>query len=230
MNKKVLMIAVALIVAISASSIAPALAESVRSDYQYAGGVAVIDVPGHPKIRLTAMGLCSRDFGRSDRIHIQVDTNPTGDPNWVYVSAYEDNPERCAWSASLGGAAVQNLAKRWQIGVFRICKTNFVYWRIPLIAPATDDTPEVVLPPGFLVLRGYGEINTEQVPPVGAPITAVPIGTAGWYFRIESSYYDADATLFCRGWRYCGPVGEDFDDTRSVKNNIWTWFDYNPDQ
>jgi len=168
-------------------------------------------------------------------IQIGVDTgktNPlTGLPVFKTAVAYEDNPERYEWSALLGSEHPRYLVKSWQIQVFRIGKTSFVYWTIPLVVPATgapNPTDEVVLPPGLLVLRGYGESESGQTPPPTHPTGWLQFGTSDWYFRIDTaSYYTAHATLFCRGWRYCGPVAEDFVGTgiesRSVADRTWTW-------
>jgi hypothetical protein len=197
------------------------------SELQYAGGNAIIDVPGKTRIWLV-MGRADGPFGkRADRIQIMVDTgntNPAGLPVWKGVVAYEDNPARNAFSESLGTGIVQNLVKDWQIEIYQKGKTSVVEWRIPLVIPATEapnPTPEVVLPPGRLVLREYGEALSGYTP-------SVPIGTAGWNVTINTlSYYLANATLYCRSWHYYGPVAENFvgtpQESRLVTNRTWTW-------
>jgi hypothetical protein len=125
------------------------------------------------------------------------------------VIAYEDNAVRWAFSTyDIAGSAIPPvLVKPWQIGVLRIGKTNFVFWTIPLVAPATDEpnpTPEVVIPPGMLVLRGYGE-------PISGHAGPLPVGPNGWILETDGSYYLASATLLCPRWRYCGPVAEEFE-------------------
>jgi hypothetical protein len=116
------------------------------------------------------------------------------------------------------------LVKPWQIQIVRICKTCIVYWTVPLVAPATGDpnpTPEVTIPPGFLVLRAYGEAKSGVTP-------TAPFGESGWtYSVVTASYYNAAATLFCPGWRYCGPLAKAYVGTtmepRSVTDSTWTW-------
>lgn len=214
-----------------AVSVNTALAETLRKDFQFAGGKAFIDIAGHPRIRLVASGMWSSDFGLADFIQISVDSNPSGDPIWVQASSYEDDHERSAFSESLGLPGVTHyVVKPWQIQVFRIGKTSFVLWTVPLVAPETATTPEVVIPPGLLVLRGFGEPISEEMPPAGNPLglIAIPFGPNGWYLRMETHCsYEAHATLFCRGWRYCGPVGEGYA-CRSIKDLTWFWWDYNP--
>jgi hypothetical protein len=116
------------------------------------------------------------------------------------VAAYEDNPTRNAFSVGLGTPIIQNLVKRWQIQIFRIGKTVFVYWTIPLVAPKTANTPEVVLPPGMLVFRGKGEpyyMETSATFP------------SGWTVKYETwKRYDADAYFYCRGWDFSGNLTE----------------------
>jgi hypothetical protein len=94
--------------------------------------------------------------------------------------------------------AVIKLVKPWQIQVCRMHKTVIVRWTIPLIAPATPITPAVIVPPGCLVLRGYGDAIPFTFP--------VDPGT-GWTFTYDVTNYMAHETLFCPGWHYCGPVG-----------------------
>lgn len=231
MNRKALVIAVALLaVVILAASVNTALAETVYTDHEYAGGNSIIDVPGQTIIRLIISGRMEGDYysGKADRIQINVHTgqfNAAGLPVFKQVAAYEDNPTRNAFSVGLSTGQVQNLVKPWQIQIVRICKTCIVYWTVPLVAPATDGpnpTPAVTLPPGFLVLRGYGEAHSMYIPPTS-------IGTTGWKVEINNpSYYNATATLFCPGWRYCGPVAEDYvgaitHNPRVVTDRTWTW-------
>jgi len=221
-NKKVLVTAIALVaVAIIASNVNMALAETIRTDHQYAGGITRIDVPGKPVIRLGAERIWSSDLGISDRIQIDVFTG--GTPQFIEVAMWEDNPSHYAFSVGLGTNLEKYLVKPSQIGVYRIGKTSIVYWKIPLVVPATDSTPEVILPPGLLVLRGYGESMSSQIPPPSHPTGWLPVGTMGWFFRIDTaSYYNAEVTLFCPGWHYFGPVAEDYS-PKVVADRIWSW-------
>ena len=227
MNRKILVVSMALIIVMLTVSVNAVLAETVRTDYQFAGGNAVLDIPGQPRINFVACGIWASDFGRADFVQIQVDDNPEGEPNFVAAVTYDDNPKRAAFSGGLGTPYPSYCVKPWQLQIFRIGKTTFVIWTKPLVAPATDTTPEVVVPPGLLVLRGSGESMSMVMPAPGMPFdVAIPIGD--WFARIETNcYYEADATLFCRGWHHYGPVGEDYAAT-SVKERIWTWYDYNP--
>lgn len=228
MNTKVLVMSVALFaVAMLTVSVGTALAEPVYTDHDDAGGNIIIDVPGQTMIRLILSGRMKGDYysGIADRIQINVHTgqfNPTtGLPVFRAVSAYEDNPTRNAFSVGLNTGQVQNLVKPWQIQIIRICKTCIVYWTIPLVAPATTTTPEVTLPPGFLVLKGHGEAMSTST-------ALTSIGTTGWKYSTDvPSLYNATATLFCPGWHYCGPVAEDYVGTtmepKLITDRTWTF-------
>ena len=213
------------------TSVNTALAVTVNTDHQYAGGNSIIDVPGQTRVSLI-VGRMEGDYysGKADRIQIAVDTGtllPNGLPRFKGVASYEDNPTRHAFSVGLGTSGVKTLVKPGHIQILRIGKTNdvIIHWTIPLVAPATTapyPTPEVTLPPGKLVLRGYGDAFSGYTPPM-------PIGTTGWTVEINTpSIYNATATLFCQGWNYkWKPVAEDFVGTafepKSVTDRTWTW-------
>jgi hypothetical protein len=182
-----------------------------KTEHLDAGGGVLIDVPGHPKILVVAMHMDRSDFyeGNADRINLFAPGKP--------LTAYEDNPERKAFSDQVGGGppGTRPLVKKWQIQTFRICKTVFIYWTIPLVMPATTLTPEVTLPPGCLVLQGYGDAK------VGDSVTPFP--STGWTMASHVTGYDAKATLLCPSWHYYGPASETA--TPSVQTDgtaIWT--------
>ncbi len=222
MNRKIIVIFLVLMAtAILASSISSAFAVTTYTDHEHAGATCVIDVPGKTMIRLIAYGQMYGDYysGKADRIQILVYTGS----GWRYVVGYEDVPERSAFSAGLGLGTVENVVEPGQIQVLRVGEstTVMVHWNIPLVCPATDTTPAVTLPPGKLVVVGFGEAK---------PVTVsnAPIGTTGWKYSIVATYHSATATLFCEGWDYKWlPVGAAFAGTslepRSIDDRIWTW-------
>jgi hypothetical protein len=231
-KKVVLGIFVTLVaVAVLASSIGGAFATTTNVDYERAGASCIIVVPeSNIWVRLAVSGQMHGNYysGKADRIQIYVrtgglDTSPT----WKSVSAYEDNPTRSAFSAGLGVASeVQNVVKPWQIGVIRICKTVVVYWTIPLECLATggsSPTPAVTIPPGMLVLQGYGDIISP------ATVGPVSFGTTGWTIAYTQHYYSATATLFCHDWNYKWKlIDQDLPPSaysipRAVVDRVWTW-------
>lgn len=175
------------------------------NEHQYAGGRALIQVPGGPMIRLVMYRL-SGDFGRvCDRIHIAValESNPEA---FAVVMGWEDNPDRKAFS-DLVGLGDNTLVKRWQIQVITICKTTIAWWTIPLEVPATDDTQAVTVPPGLIILKGSGDKLTSE--------TVTPIVTV-----TAKESYVAEGKLYCRGW---GSVSTTGDWGRVVKDTDWHW-------
>jgi hypothetical protein len=210
----------------------PAIPDSDFTEHENAGGVTRILVPGQREILITADHMDSCVFGSADRILVGVSaaSSGVGGP-FRPVVAFEDNPRRYAFSVSLGSNHEHCLVKPWQIQIFRIGKTSFVYWTIPLVAPATEEiirpglptipaTPEVTLPPGLLILRGYDE------PKSGSMV--YPPYPSGWKVSVvTTSQYNAHATLFCPRWHYCGPVAEAYIgggyQPISVTNRTYTW-------
>ncbi len=223
MNKKSHVIVILLIVAMIGSSFSWALAATVQTDYESAGASCVINVPDKPLIRLVAYGQMYGDYysgnNHADRIQILVWTG-TG---WRYVAGYEDNPTRSAFSDSLGLGTVEYVVAPGQIQVLRDedNNINMVHWNIPLVCPATVNTPEVTLPPGKLVLQGFGELK-----PMG-PYSNLAIGTEGWTYSLSGHYYSATASFFCVDWDckwvtvgngYTGSL-----EPRIVVDRVWTW-------
>lgn len=197
-----------------------AFAVTEKTEHLSAGTFVVIDVPGHPAIWIAAMHMDRSDFyeGRADRITLYVFTGLSlPKPPFVLASAYEDNPERWAFSNQVGGGPsdTRPLVEKWQIQTFRIGKTVFIYWTIPLVMPATPLTPEVTLPPGCLVLQGYGAAE------VTGGVTNFP---SGWKMTMQTTTYDVvKATLFCPGWHYYGPASDPIGaNVQTAGTAIWT--------
>lgn len=195
-------LALFLSVVVLAACVAPAFAVTPHIEHLKAQGTSIIDVSGQTKILIQGQYWEKGDFyaGSADRIAFYVSTGDSARP-FKQVASYEDNPTRMAFSQDVdqGGINQFHLVKRDQIQIFIVCKTVFVYWTVPLVALATTTTPAVTLPPGCLVLRGYGDFKS---------IVRESSYPSGWSYRFETSGYDAKATLFCPGWHYWGAVGE----------------------
>ena len=208
MRKKLILgtiLTLSLVFIVSAACVAPAFAVTTQIEHDKGSGSSIIDVPGQTQILVLAQHWGKSDFyaGKADRIALYVSTGlaPPAPP-FKHVASYEDNPTRIAFSQKVdeGGSIQLHLVKRGQIQILRTCKTVIVYWTVPLVALATTTTPEVTLPPGCLVLRGYGDVKSR-----------VSVGSypSGWSYRLEQQTgYDAKATLFCPSWHYFGPVAE----------------------
>lgn len=211
-----------------AACIAPAFALTTHIEHLNAAGTSLIDIPGQTNIMVVAQHIERSDFyaGSADRIQLMVSAAPSGmGPPFKYVTAYEDNPARFAFSQEVGkgGLTALNLVGRCQIQVFRICKTVFVYWTVPLVMPATGasplgpPTPAVTLPSGCLMLQGYGDAQSFSPSSQAFPLS-------GWSVKGETTGYSAKATLFCPCWHYWGAVAETAISSPSVvTDGTLTW-------
>ena len=186
-----------------------AFAISTNEEHVDIGGVSIIDVPGHPNIMITASHMDQSNFytGSAVRIMLFVSTAPSGiGPPFKFVVAYENNPERYAFSQQVGGSIqLLNLVNKDQIQVLGKDKTAIVYWTVPLTVPATTvnpfgaATPAVTIPPGWLLLQGYGDTFSN------AQSTTYP---SLWTWNYQTTVYNAKSTFICPDWQYFGPVAE----------------------
>ena len=186
-----------------------AFAISTNEEHVDIGGVSIIDVPGHPNIMITASHMDRSNFysGSAVRIMLFVSTAPSGiGPPFKFVVAYENNPERYAFSQQVGGSIqLLNLVNKDQIQVLGKDKTALVYWTVPMAAPATTTnpfgaaTPAVTIPPGWLLLQGYGDTQSN------AQSTTYP---SLWTWNYQTTVYNAKSTFICPDWQYFGPVAE----------------------
>jgi hypothetical protein len=206
-------------------------ATTTNVDNENAGASCIIVAPGsNTWVRLAIAGQMHGNYysGTADRIQIYVRTGGSDTaPTWKTVSAYEDNPTRCAFSAGLGVASeVEHLVKPWQIGVYKLCDTVVVYWTIPLVCLSTDapnPTPAVTIPPGIIMFKGYGDIVSP------AAVGPLNFGTAGWTIVYTQHYYFAEANFFCWDWHFkWEPLGQNIPESpystpRAVVDRVWTW-------
>jgi hypothetical protein len=187
----------------------------------------IIDISGQTMVRLQNYGQMYSDYysGRGERIQIQVHTGlfSGGLPVFKNVAAYEDNPTRSDFSKSqIAIGLSENLVNPDQIQVSREgkSKTVMVEWNVPLVCPATTNTPAVTIPPGTLMIEGYGD-------PVSINYLPTSIGPNDWKYSIVGSYYNAHATFFCQDWDYKWlPVAEQFVGTSMQprsSESVWTW-------
>jgi hypothetical protein len=178
-------------------------------------------------IRLTAYGQVYGDYfhGRGERFQIMVHTGQFsgGLPVFKNVAAYEDNPTRSDFSKYQVAIGIsENLVEPGQIQVIRVGKSStvMVHWNIPLVCPATSTTPLVTIPPGKLVVEGYGD-------PVSYTTPTTQIGPNSWSYSVVGSYFRANATFFCESWDYKWlPVAGQFFGTNMQPRcgeSVWTW-------
>ena len=202
-------VAVFLIVLVLASSVAPALAETIIISHQNAQGRAVIDIAGHPKMRISVSHFdWDQSIGGRDVIQIWVWSSQLS--RWLPVEYFTDNSQAVGYYQKFTVPYPTIIAKvdKCDIQVGRIGKTVFAYWTIPLVVPEEKwgptgalVTPAFTIPAGGLVFNGYGDVQT------GSVTQSDPIYPY-WTQTIDSTGYYAHATLVCPKWHYWGQVGE----------------------
>jgi hypothetical protein len=209
-----------------ATCLTPAFAATVYTEHENAGGVTRIYLEGQTEktIILIADHFDNGEFGKADRIQITVGTTSGG---YKPVIAYEDNAERCAFLQSLGSVssgpgfpAFIKLVKPGHIQILRVgkSKTIMVHWNIPLVAPATSNTPEVVLPPGMLVFQG-GDTSHPTLP--RSSTTTFSAWTLVTQSNIQA--YVADVSLFCQDWDYKWKPAPGTMTPYIFTDRTWTW-------
>jgi hypothetical protein len=225
-KSKVLMLTVALFaIVFLASSIAPALATTYPVTYveiTKAGGDCHVEVPGQPKISMMIQKFDrSSDHGVRERLWIGL-YNPVVNA-YAIVAVLTDGSDsdffKEVWAnpAMPGGGqlvAANTVVKPWDITICRIGKLIIACWTKPIegVLPAPLKTALGIeswtLPPGVLILKGYGEVDT-------AVSTIGPL-PSGYTVTMEPNNYAAKGTFFCPSWRFCGPVSDARISTQTV--------------
>jgi hypothetical protein len=204
-----LTIVLVLVVLVSASSLTPALAETIKVDHLNALGMTVVDITGQPKMQVFVSHFDWGDNGAPrDLIRIFVWMAPLN--KYAPVAYFTDSSksvEHYQLVVYPYPTAVV-LVNKWDIQVFRLGKTVFAYWTIPLVVPEETwigpagttpiVTPAFTIPPGGLIFKGYGDIQTGADPPSSGPKYSQTTSWTGYF---------AHATLVCPKWHYCGDVG-----------------------
>jgi hypothetical protein len=209
-------LAVLLVVIVSASSLAPALAQTSVVDHANAAGSAVIEIAGQPKIRFLVTHFDWGDNGAPrDLIRIFIWIAPLN--KYVPVAYFTDNSQSVDHYkiviAPYPTAVV--LVDKWDIQVFRIGKAVFAYWTVPLVVPEEKWGPSVTaaftIPPGGLIFNGFGDKQT---------VTEEPY--LGLKCRQDTTWtgYCAHATLICPQWHYFGNVGESEGEFATMINTV----------
>jgi hypothetical protein len=209
MNRKVLVIIVAFFaVVISASSIAPILASETYTEIFAGGQSNALEVPGQPKFGvMVATYDRSSDHGARDRIWISIFTpDETG---YMPVAVLSDGRNEVFPEVFKGTGLdlIFRTVKPWTIQVSRISKLVIAYWTKPIecVVPLPlrgfyGGIESWTLPPGMLILKGYGEVISGSSGPLTPP--------SGYKISNEFNDYAAKGTFFCPTWRFCGPVSE----------------------
>ena len=204
MSKKVLGVVLALSLAfiVFSACFAPAFASVTYYDHVSAVGSAVIDIGRHqPRFQIYAAHLDRGAHAVADYLEVDLWTDiglPIG-PVWLPFAIVTNGPSLFAFNKNfiyvgLDTANVVQLVKNCELLVYRIGKIVIVYWTVPLVTPA------ITVPPGGLVLNGYGSAQTAQL--------AIPLPNGVTLTIDDKAEYAAHATFVCPAWKFCGSVGD----------------------
>jgi hypothetical protein len=210
MNRKILVMAMALIACtFSATTISPAFATAIT--YTEHGSVVgegiQIDVPGFTPatgVRFSFAHFDRGNHGIRDNLGIYLwAPNFPGGARWTMTTWISDTDEGAAYIGELmAGSNVKiTQLKPWQLQVCMIGKTAIAYWTTPLEAPAVPafGMPAITIPPGCIVLKGYGDLRTGG--------STAYYAFSGFTFSTVWSGYSAEGFFVCPKWHYCGPIG-----------------------
>jgi hypothetical protein len=226
MNKKIpISIFSMLLVTIFLSScITPTFAVTEFYEYSPIVGETVIDIPGVTPdngIRIAFAHFDrTSDHGARDNIGIYLWTYVPfyGEYQYVLVGYFSDTSEGVDYCETLVRPLPTEIKrlKWWQLNVFGCRKTAFACWTVPLEIPELTwfggvfTTPPVTIPPGCLMLKGYGEPVFET--------TTMSFGPSGFTSVNEIKSYEANGCFICPQWSFWGSTTGD----TNVRQQSWT--------
>jgi hypothetical protein len=175
-----------------------------------------VNVPDQPQIWMSVQKFDeSSSHGARDRLWIRL-LNPVTNV-WVTVAVASDGNEESGdffnelWAGVGGGqlVAAYRSVDPYVIHIHRIDKLVLACWTQPIegvipaslknaLGKASDWT--WALPPGIVVLKGYGEMDT--TPGGMGPLPS------GYTIVTEPNLYDARGAFVCPCWRFGGQVYE----------------------
>jgi hypothetical protein len=195
----ILTLSLAFIVTIACYS--PVLAQVAYHEHASALASTIVDIAAHqPAIKIAVAHFDGGDHGVGDFLEIDTLQNIPGHGTvWATVAVMTDSPSIAVLNRDFIYAGITDVAKNvflvkdCELEVCRIGKTIVAYWTVPVATSA------VTLPPGLLVVRGYGSTLNSQLVfhlPNGVTITVDKAGSAG------------NAAFACPTWKYYGSVGD----------------------
>ncbi|MCW4030304.1 MAG: hypothetical protein NWE92_11730 [Candidatus Bathyarchaeota archaeon] len=189
-------------VILSATFLAPASAAVTYCDHATRSGFATINLPEHqPAITVAVLHYDRGDNGVAD--YLEVDTYSPIMKMLVPVAIVTDSEVTATFLREFvykGLPVATNiiLVDSCDLQVCRVGRMVFAYWSDPIVGISVV-TPQVTLPPGGLMFRGYGNAESNNV------VWNLPNGVT---LSMDSMVFDAHATFVCPTWNYYGPVGD----------------------
>jgi hypothetical protein len=218
-------LALLLAVGISAASVAPAFALTTNHEYISARGTIVVNIPNHPEIELVCQRFdATSDHGAANTLFLFMPTKNGFAP----VAVLSTTQERVTFQQKLfagypmGDNAI--LVDKCDLQICKIGKTIVAYWTVPIKGTITGNVPGTAIPwsaaigassfevpPGGMILTGYGASTTSQ--------TTAPLASGYTIVSHSNVQYSAHATFICPSWHYFGPVAETTTPTPTVSTN-----------
>jgi hypothetical protein len=208
-NRKILFVTTSLIVVLFASSyFSPASALLTYTEHMNAVGEGIkVVIPGitpESGVQLSFAHYDGGTHGVRDNIalYVYAPNYPNG-PRMAMAAWFSDTDQGVAYIGELmSGTNVKiGQLKPWQIQVCRIGKIAMAYWTTPLEAPAVPayGMPAITVPPGCIVLKGYGDVTSGTIGPNN-------YAWSGFTFSVAWSGHSAEGYFACPQWDYYGSI------------------------
>ena len=209
MNRKILVMAMALIACtFSATIVSPAFAEIKYTEHGSVVGEGIqIDVPGFTPatgVRFSFAHFDEGTHGIRDNLGIYLwAPDFPGGARWTMTAWISDTDEGAAYIGELmaGGIVKIIQLKPNELQVRGTGDKNAIArWSVPLEVPAVPafGMPAIIIPPGHITLKGYGDLRTG-----GSTAT---YAFSGFTFSTVWSGHNAEGFFVCPEWKYCGPT------------------------
>jgi hypothetical protein len=209
-------LAIFLAIVVLAACVAPALATTTYNEYINAVGTVVINLPNHqPEMQLAGYHYePSSNHGAGNHIQLWLSAGGKFVPVAILTtSSARAQFDKVFW-AGFPMASNVKLVSLCDIQVFRIGKTVIISWEVPIKGTITGNIPGTTtpwsaafggvstfeVPPGFLILNGYGDATTSTVSSSPLPSLYTVTQTA--------TVYNAHGTFLCPSWHYLGSVAD----------------------
>jgi hypothetical protein len=219
------LIALSLIIAMSTSMVAPALAETQTVYYSNSATWTILEVPNQPKMEVYAAyyNLKSED-GPGDHICLWIWSSMLS--RFMPVAIITTSSERAESVSSFFKGLLPETRTQavnpWDIQIYRCGKNLIVCWFVPIKGTISGNAPSGTpwttvlgvssyeLPPGCIILQGYGDSATQTTTGPFPSSTIV----------MDSTSYNAKGNFICPAWRYCGSVSSP---STVITSSVCTW-------
>jgi|WetSurMetagenome_2_1015567.scaffolds.fasta_scaffold39365_3 hypothetical protein len=220
------LIAAGLILAIASSMVVPALASTPTNYYMNGGTTTVLEIPNQPKMQVYAAHYEPRsDDGPGNSIRLDLWAAKAN--AFMPVAIITTSPERAdslpLFFKGLLPETRTQLVSPWDVQIYRLGKNLVVSWLVPIKGTITGNgasgtpwsttlgTSTYELPPGCIILKGYGEPITQTIHATGYPAVIIDM---------QSTSYSATGNIICPAWHYYGPVSTT---STVITSGVTTW-------